>query len=322
MVFHWMMWCLSTRELVATSMLAELFKCVYAEQSADLPTDEQETRLCLEAVSVLPSSNSAGNMQPAIVVRDLKKMYQRGTIRIPVLRGISFQVQRGEFVAITGASGAGKTTLLHVLGCLAQPSHGDYWLAGKMMNRMTADELALIRNQHIGFVFQEPGLLKRMSALKNVALPLLYAGFSQAEQERRAGNALQFVGLGSRLQHKPAQLSPGQQQRVALARALINSPFLLLADEPTGNLGTRSSLEMMAVLQALNQRGLTIVLVTHEPDIVLYTKRQIVLNDGRIVHDGPIPERRLAINDLSQNRGALPENGDGGECARVQEELP
>ncbi|HZO75630.1 MAG TPA: ABC transporter ATP-binding protein [Ktedonobacteraceae bacterium] len=237
--------------------------------------------------------------QPVIVVRDLKKTYLLGETRVQALRGVSLQVQQGEFVAVMGPSGSGKTTLMNLLGCLDRPSSGDYLLAGKVVSRMSPDELALIRNQLIGFVFQGFNLLSRSTAVKNVAMPLMYAGYSKEEQEYRARKALQLVGLASRLHHRPSQLSGGQQQRVAIARALVNSPSLLLADEPTGNLDSRTSIEIMAVLQALNQRGLTIILVTHEPDIAAYAKRQVAFRDGLLVRDEVMYTSRNAITELS-----------------------
>lgn len=237
--------------------------------------------------------------QPVIVVRDLKKTYLLGETSVQALRGVSLQVQQGEFVAVMGPSGSGKTTLMNLLGCLDRPSGGDYWLAGKLVSRMSPDELALIRNQLIGFVFQGFNLLSRATAVKNVAMPLMYAGYSKEEQEYRARKALQLVGLASRLHHRPSQLSGGQQQRVAIARALVNSPSLLLADEPTGNLDSRTSIEIMAVLQALNQRGLTVILVTHEPDIAAYARRQIAFRDGLLVRDEFMYTSRNAITELS-----------------------
>jgi putative ABC transport system ATP-binding protein len=254
-----------------------------------VPIEEQET--C--GMALLPPQSTKS---PAIVVHNLGKAFQDRSARIPTLRNLSFQVQRGEFVALTGLAGAGKSVLLGVLGCLIQPSHGDYWLAAKTMSRMSAAELADVRNQHIGFVFEEPALLPGVSALDNVALPLLYAGFARAEQERRAQALLQFVGLGTRARQYPAQLSPWQQQRVALARALVNNPFLLLVDEPVDRLDRRGRLEILAFLQALQQRGLTIVLATCEAELALYATRQITLRAGRIEHDAPVPTRRIAIN--------------------------
>jgi putative ABC transport system ATP-binding protein len=238
--------------------------------------------------------------EPVIAIRDLKKTYLLGETRVRALRGVTLEVYPGEFVAVMGPSGSGKSTLMNLIGCLDRPTSGEYWLTGKAVSAMSADKLADIRNRRIGFVFQGFNLLPRATALKNVVLPLLYAGYSREEQLRRARKTLQLVGLGARTHHMPAQLSGGQQQRVAIARALVNDPSLLLADEPTGNLDSRTSLEIMAVLQALNQRGLTIVLVTHDANIAAYAKRQVVFRDGRIVQDEPIPSaaRRLAQADF------------------------
>ena len=247
-------------------------------------------------------TNGTGGPSPVIVVRNLKKTYLLGETRVYALRGVSLEVQQGEFVAIMGPSGSGKTTLMNLLGCLDRPSAGDYQLAGKLVSQMSHDELAGIRNQLIGFVFQGFNLLSRATAVKNVAMPLMYAGYSKEEQEVRARKALRMVGLGGRLQHKPSQLSGGQQQRVAIARALVNTPSLLLADEPTGNLDSRTSIEIMAVLQALNQRCLTVILVTHEPDIAAYAKRQIVFRDGLLVRDELVQAPCNAIAELSADR--------------------
>lgn len=222
---------------------------------------------------------------PVIAVRDLAKTYFLGQTRVPALRGISLEIYPGEFVAVMGPSGSGKSTFMNLIGCLDRPTRGEYWLAGKLVSSLSADELADIRNRLIGFVFQGFNLLSRATALSNVALPLVYAGISREEREHRARSVLKLVGLGSRNHHKPSQLSGGQQQRVAIARALVNNPSLLLADEPTGNLDSHTSIEIMAILQALNQQGLTIVLVTHEADIAAYAERQVVFRDGRIVHD-------------------------------------
>ena len=218
--------------------------------------------------------------EPVIAIRDLKKTYFLGQTRVRALRGVTLEVYPGEFVAVMGPSGSGKSTLMNLIGCLDRPTSGEYWLTGKAVSRMSADELADIRNRRIGFVFQGFNLLPRATALKNVMLPLLYAGRSRGDQ---------LVGLGARTHHMPSQLSGGQQQRVAIARALVNDPSLLLADEPTGNLDSSTSLEIMAVLQALNQRGLTILLVTHNAEIAAYARRQVVFRDGRIVQDEPIP---------------------------------
>ena len=225
---------------------------------------------------------------PIVAVRNLAKTYSIGRTRIRALQGISLRVYQGEFVAVTGPSGSGKSTFMNLVGCLDRPTQGEYWLAGKLVSSLSNDELADIRNRQIGFVFQGFNLLSRSSALGNVLLPMVYAGISREERERRGRSVLRLVGLGDRMDHKPSELSGGQQQRVAIARALVNGPALLLADEPTGNLDSRTSLEIMAVLQALNVQGLTILMVTHEPDIAKFAKRQVAFRDGLIVHDEPV----------------------------------
>jgi putative ABC transport system ATP-binding protein len=233
--------------------------------------------------------------RPVISVRDLTKTYRlgRGTY-VRALRGVSLDVYPGEFVAVMGPSGSGKSTFMNLIGCLDRPTSGEYWLGGRLVSKLSNDELAGIRNRMIGFVFQGFNLLGRADALHNVALPMVYAGLPRREREIRARKLLQLVGLGSRMHHKPSELSGGQQQRVAIARALVNGPSLLLADEPTGNLDSRTSVEIMAVLQALNDQGLTIVLVTHEPDIAAYARRQVGFRDGRLVRDEPVAEPRSA----------------------------
>ena len=231
---------------------------------------------------------------PIIAVRDLTKTYFMGGNAVRALRGVSLDVRAGEFVAVMGPSGSGKSTFMNILGCLDRPSKGEYDFMGASVAKLSADRLADVRNRRIGFIFQGFNLLSRASALKNVALPLVYEGLPRIEQERRARRMLQLVGLSARANHRPTELSGGQQQRVAIARALVNGPGLLLADEPTGNLDTRTSVEIMALLQALNERGLTIVLVTHEADIAQYAARRILFRDGRIISDEPVTLRRNA----------------------------
>ncbi len=238
--------------------------------------------------------------RPVVSVRNLTKVYALGQTRVRALQGISLAIYPGEFVAVMGPSGSGKSTFMNLIGCLDRPTQGEYWLAGRLVSRLSNDELADIRNRLIGFVFQGFNLLSRASALSNVSLPMVYAGVSREERERRARKVLRLVGLGMRMDHKPSQLSGGQQQRVAIARALVNEPPLLLADEPTGNLDSRTSLEIMAVMQALNEQGLTIVLVTHEPDIAQFAKRQVAFRDGRIVRDEPVLTPRSAKEEWTK----------------------
>ncbi|HLZ22275.1 MAG TPA: ABC transporter ATP-binding protein [Ktedonobacterales bacterium] len=241
---------------------------------------------------------------PLVAVRDLTKTYTLGQTKVRALRGVSLDVRPGELVAVMGPSGSGKSTFMNLLGCLDRPSSGRYLLMGRPVSSMSPDQLAGIRNQRIGFIFQGFNLLARSTALGNVELPMVYAGLPKEVQERRARRALDMVGLGARLHHKPAQLSGGQQQRVAIARALVNGPALLLADEPTGNLDTRTSIEILALLQALNERGLTIVLVTHEQDIAQFASRRIMFRDGRIVGDEPVRERRFAREEWTRLHAA------------------
>lgn len=245
------------------------------------------------------ASTTQNRARPVIQVENLRKVYQLGQTRVPALRGVTLTIPRGEFVAITGPSGSGKSTLMNLLGLLDTPTTGQYWLNGQEVSRLPADTIADLRNRHIGFVFQGFNLLARSNALANVALPLLYTGMPEAQRTRRARRALELVGLGTRLDHKPTQLSGGQQQRVAIARALVNGPALLLADEPTGNLDTHTSVEIMAILQRLNTAGLTVVLVTHEPDIAAYAQRQIAFRDGVIARDVPVLAPRKAVSELS-----------------------
>jgi putative ABC transport system ATP-binding protein len=237
-------------------------------------------------------------MTPVIAVRDLTKIYTVGELEVPALRGVTVDVQRGEFVALTGPSGSGKSTFMHLLGCLDRPTAGHYLLNGRDVSTLDKRALAHVRNDEIGFVFQGFNLLSRTSALENVELPMLYRrGVGAKERRERAMAALESVGLGSRLDHHPNQLSGGQQQRVAIARALVNRPALLLADEPTGNLDTRTSVEVMQIFQHLNDAGLTIVLVTHEPDIAEYATRIVAFRDGRVRGDRPVVNRRRADDE-------------------------
>lgn len=236
---------------------------------------------------------------PLIHCVDLWKVYRLGDIEVQALRGLNLSIQQGEFVAIMGSSGSGKSTLMNMLGCLDQPTSGHYWLNGIDIGQCRADELADIRNRQIGFVFQSFNLIPRTSALENAQLPLFYRGLPLREQRALAAAALERVGLKGRERHYPTQLSGGQQQRVAIARALVTTPSLLLADEPTGNLDTESSRDIMSILDGLNkEEGITIILVTHEPDIAAYASREIVIKDGQVLTDRrtrrpePVPSER------------------------------
>jgi putative ABC transport system ATP-binding protein len=222
---------------------------------------------------------------PLVVATDLTKVYVLGDTVLRALDGVSLTVDRGEFVAIMGASGSGKSTLMNVLGCLDRPTSGEYTLDDQEVSRLSRGELAEVRNRTIGFVFQSFNLLARTSAAENVELPLVYAGLPRRERRERARVALERVGLGGRLDHRPSQLSGGQQQRVAIARAIVNEPKLMFADEPTGNLDTKTSVDVMALFQTLWRAGLTIVYVTHEPDVARYASRIVTVRDGKIVSD-------------------------------------
>jgi len=233
-----------------------------------------------------------------IDVRDLVKIYRTGEMELRALDGVSFAIGRGEFVAIMGPSGSGKSTAMNMLGCLDSPTEGAYILNGKDVSKLSSDELAYVRNVNLGFVFQGFNLLPRLNALDNVALPLVYAGVGIKERTARATQALEKVGLGSRIKHRPNQLSGGQQQRVAIARALIGDASIILADEPTGNLDTKTSAEIMEILSELNGEGKTIVVVTHEPEIAAYASRVLRFKDGKLVED---KTREHAFKEVKNN---------------------
>jgi putative ABC transport system ATP-binding protein len=244
---------------------------------------------------------------PAVIqLQEIHKTYHTGAVDVHAVRGISAEIHTSEFVAIMGASGSGKSTLMNIIGCLDRPTKGHYLLDGIDASQLNRDALADIRNQKIGFIFQGFNLLSRTSAIENVELPMLYSHIhlSGREQRARATKALEMVGLADRADHHPNQLSGGQQQRVAIARSLVNQPALLLADEPTGNLDSQTSIEIMGVFQNLNQKGITIVMVTHELDIARYTKRNLIMRDGRIVSDTLVPERLSAETELQRLRDA------------------
>lgn len=247
-------------------------------------------------------------MEVTILVKDLVKVFQMGDVEVKALRGVNLEVAKGEFTAIMGSSGSGKSTFMNILGCLDQPTSGEYILDGVKVNSLTRDELADLRNKKIGFVFQSFNLLSRTSALENIELPLIYNNkMSAKERKEKAKEALNIVGLSSRGDHMPNQLSGGQQQRIAIARALVNEPVILLADEPTGNLDTRTSFEIMDIFQKLNDKGITIVLVTHENDIASFASTNVIFRDGLIRERLQVKNRKTAAEELrifnSQNSG-------------------
>jgi len=250
------------------------------------------------AVNQIDATPSGSAASAVIRVEDVHKYYDLGETRVHALRGVSLEIRRGEFVAIMGASGSGKSTFMNMLGCLDRPSSGRYLLEGIDVSEHDKKALALIRNQKIGFVFQGFNLLARTTALENTELPALYTKISKVEREKRAAEALAMVGLANRADHYPSQMSGGQQQRVAIARALVNRPPMLLADEPTGNLDSRTSVEIMEIFQNLNEKGLTIVLVTHEHDIAQFAKRVLIFRDGKIRKDDPVLNRPRAAEVL------------------------
>ncbi len=273
--------------------------------SASLVVEPRDLHLNAAVLAQQPEA------RPVIQLDHVHKTYTMGDVNVHALRGVSLMIREGEFVAIMGASGSGKSTTMNIIGCLDRPTRGSYILDGEDVSEMSKDQRADIRCQKIGFVFQGFNLLSRTSALENVELPMLYAGVQTNERDRRAREALAAVGLADREQSHPNQLSGGQQQRVAVARALVNKPALILADEPTGNLDSRTSVEVMEVFQRLNrERGITLVLVTHEPDIAQYAQRVVVFKDGKIKKDYQIEEQRDAAEELRNLPPVLDDEDD------------
>jgi len=242
---------------------------------------------------------SSSDVIPTVRVIDVHKDYYLGSNVVRALRGVTLDVMPGEFVAIMGPSGSGKSTFMNLVGCLDRSTSGEYFLDGVSVQALSKDQLAAIRNRRIGFIFQGFNLLSRMTALGNVMLPMIYSGVSGREREQRAMEALASVGLQDRGSHRPSELSGGQQQRVAVARALVNRPSFILADEPTGNLDSRTSVEVMAILQKLNSQGITILMVTHEADIASYCRRNVQFRDGKVVRDFVVENRRIAEDELA-----------------------
>ncbi|HEY6958622.1 MAG TPA: ABC transporter ATP-binding protein [Candidatus Limnocylindria bacterium] len=243
-------------------------------------------------------------VQPVVRLRGITKTYRIGKeIEVRALRGVDLDIYPGEFVAIMGPSGSGKSTLMNILGCLDVPDAGTYELAGETVGTLNDDQLAAIRNKHLGFVFQTFNLLPRLNAIENVELPLVYGGDGH-DRQARAIAALEQVGLGERTHHRPSELSGGQQQRVAIARALLNDPAMILADEPTGNLDSRSSAEILSIFQRLNESGKTVVMVTHEPDVAAHCRRIVRMRDGVVAHDDPVANPRRAEDEIAAGIGA------------------
>jgi len=275
-----------------------------------------------QTIPSVEQRQAPANAKPVIRLDGVYKTYDLGEVQVQALRGVTLEIYEGEFVAVMGPSGSGKSTIMNILGCLDRPTKGHYFLDGIDVSGMTKSQLAKLRNQKLGFVFQQFNLLARTSALENVELPTVYAGIKPEERERRAMESLTRVGLADRAGHHPSQLSGGQQQRVAIARGLVNRPAILLADEPTGNLDSRTSVEIMDILQTLNdEQGLTIVLVTHEPDIALYAKRNVEFRDGKLRRDIVVQERLIAKEVLKTLPTAEEQAAEDAEDTARQEKL-
>jgi len=272
--------------------------------------------MSLKTTAIL--SDRPANEPPLLEIAGVHKTYFMDGVTVKALRGVNLSVQRGEFVAIMGASGSGKSTLMNILGCLDRPTHGVYKINGIEVSHLSKNQLATVRNRQIGFVFQGFNLLSRTSALENVEMPMVYANVQAEERRERALAALASVGLTGRENHTSSQLSGGQQQRVAIARALVNKPAVILADEPTGNLDSRSSIEIMAIFQGLNERGITVVLITHEPDIAQYTKRNVRVKDGLISSDEAVARQLNAPAELA----ALPPLEQDGLADEIEQPIP
>jgi len=272
----------------------------------------EEPRPMSEAAQA-PHQNSGNEV--VVRILDLHKDYYLGSVIVPALRGVSLEVRAGEFIAVMGASGSGKSTLLNLLGCLDRPTRGEYYLGGRNVANLSDDELSEIRSRYIGFVFQSYNLIPQLTAFENIEVPLYYQGNVSPESKKRVLELARLVGLERWLHHKPTQLSGGQQQRVAIARALINDPYIILADEPTGNLDTKTSYEIMKLLVRLNDMGKTIIMVTHEPDIAAYAKRVVQMRDGKIMSDEPVTNRRIESGTLPTL--ATSTSAEGEEAAAV-----
>jgi len=275
-----------------------------------------------QTIPALEQNQAPASTKPVIRLENVYKTYDLGEIQVQALRGVSLEVRQGEFVAVMGPSGSGKSTIMNILGCLDRPTKGHYYLDGVDVSGMSKTQLAGIRNKKLGFVFQQFNLLARTSALENVELPTVYAGITPDERAKRAMEALRRVGLADRAGHHPSQLSGGQQQRVAIARGLVNRPAILLADEPTGNLDSRTSVEIMDILQDLNnEQGLTIVLVTHEPDIAKFAKRTLEFRDGKLRRDSIVEDRSVAREVLQTLPTAEEQAAEDAEDSARQEKI-